>query len=340
MAEQHKQATDVTFAPTEEKEGVNLWLEQHWPKLAVLAVVISVGVLGASFFRMQEEAGKDESWDTLGATLEAGGIGILGDPVEIEPVLDSIAGTQAAPWAAYSLALSHAEEGEFEQAQAALTRLAAEHPEHLLASERFSFGEDSTPRTVVERLSRIFSDSAAFRAARPLVFANPEPAADAPRVRLSTAEGDIVVALYPDRAPEHVANFLKLCGEGYYDGTRFHRVRQSFLIAGGDPNTREGAPDTWGDGGPEYTLQPEESGLRHFAGALGAEKESALAEEASGSQFYVLYSPAHVMDERYTVFGQVVEGLEIVGVISDSPLSEGSVDRPEIPVAVDSATIL
>jgi peptidyl-prolyl cis-trans isomerase B (cyclophilin B) len=209
-----------------------------------------------------------------------------------------------------------------------------------LASERFAFEAGATPRTVVERLSRVFGDSAAFRAANPGVFANPEPAAGAPRVRLSTTEGEIVIALYPERAPRHVENFLKLVGDGYYERTRFHRVLDSFLIAGGDPNTREGAPETWGAGGPEYTLEPEDSGLSHFAGALGAEKGSAQAEEASGSQFYILFNDAHTMNENYTVFGQVVEGLEVVGTISRSPVAENSVDRPETPVAIDSATSL
>ena len=340
MVDQHKQATDVTFAPTEEKEGVSLWIERHWPKLAVLAALVCAAVLGWSFVQLQAEGDKDASWDALGLALDESGIGILGDPSEIEPVLAEIAGTPAAAWASYSLALSHAEDGEFDQAQAALAQLAQDHPEHLLAAERFAFEANGTPRTVVERLSRVFADSAAFRIQHSTVFANPEPPADAPRIRLSTTEGEIVVVLYPDRAPRHVENFLKLCAEGYYSGTRFHRVRDSYLIAGGDPNTRSGAPETWGSGGPEYTLEPEETGLRHFAGALGAEKQSALAEEASGSQFYILVNPSHVMDERYTVFGQVVEGLEVVRAISRSPLTEGSIDRPQNAVAIDSTVAL
>src|SRR6185436_15276319 len=91
---------------------------------------------------------------------------------------------------------------------------------------------------------------------------------DAPRVRLNTSKGPIVVGLYVDRAPKHAENFLKLCREGAYNGTKFHRVVRGSLVQGGDPNSVSGEPDSWGSGGPARAIVPENAPrLRHSKGA-------------------------------------------------------------------------
>jgi cyclophilin family peptidyl-prolyl cis-trans isomerase len=133
---------------------------------------------------------------------------------------------------------------------------------------------------------------------------------------------------------------LKLCKEGYYDGTKFHRVVRGFMIQGGDPNSKDKDPSEWGQGGPDYTIAPEPSGLYHFAGVLSAAKKPGDKEE-SGSQFFLTSDPAHYLDGEHTVFGQVTAGQEVVRAIAQAPVAqEGSRDRPLTPVAIDSVEVV
>jgi len=337
----HKAAHDITFAPTEEKEGLSLWMEEHWRPLAALVGAIAVAILAWQFVRQRGEAAKDDSWNRLNAVLASGGAtGSSAAAKALEPLTRELAGTPAGPWALVSLAMSHAAEEHYAEAEAALARLRKEYPDHLLATERFEFGEGVQPRNLVEQLGRLYSDQEAFRAELPRLFENPAPPADAPRVRIRTDLGDLVVALYRKEAPLHVENFLKLCGEGFYDGTLFHRVLPEVLIEGGDPNSRAGLPETWGEGGPEYTLTHERNELAHFAGALGSAKKSRLDEEENGSQFYIAVEPLHVFDSAYTVFGAVVEGLDVAKDISRGQIATGSSDRPESPVKILGTEVL
>jgi len=170
----------------------------------------------------------------------------------------------------------------------------------------------------------------------PLLFSNPDPPADAPRVRIQTENGAFVVALYNDRAPQHSENFLELCKQNYYDGTRFHRVLPNKMIQGGDPNTIDGEPETWGLGGPEKTIESEvDPALKHFAGYLAAAKKTGDAK-SSGSQFYITTEANHVWDGTYTVFGKVVEGLPVVEEIAGAPVTG---DKPQTPVVLQSTEI-
>lgn len=170
-------------------------------------------------------------------------------------------------------------------------------------------------------------------------------------VRIETEYGDMLVELY-DATPEHQANFLKLAGEGFYDSLLFHRVIQGFMIQGGDPNSRNAAPSQGlGSGGPGYTLPAEfVDTLVHVKGALAAARTADQVNperRSSGSQFYIVhgrpvnednlkviaarggfqYNPAQVqqymklggtpfLDQNYTVFGRVVEGLEVIDRIA------------------------
>ncbi len=119
---------------------------------------------------------------------------------------------------------------------------------------------------------------------------------------LETARGRVVLELFPEDAPRTVANFLQLAEKGYFDGTVFHRVVPNFVIQDGDP-TRTG----WG--GPGYAIRCEYNRRRYGAGAVGM----ALAgKDTGGSQFFATHSPQPHLDGRYTIFGQVREGMEVV----------------------------
>ena len=142
--------------------------------------------------------------------------------------------------------------------------------------------------------------------------------------------GDIVVRLY-DETPIHRDNFLKLTKEGYYDGTLFHRVIKDFMIQGGDPDSK-GAPagKMLGVGGPDYTLEAEiKEGLFHKRGALAAEAESKVGKSGLTDDQLKIYSTVggtpH-LDGQYTVFGEVEEGLDVVGLIQGT--ATGRADRP------------
>lgn len=123
------------------------------------------------------------------------------------------------------------------------------------------------------------------------------------RARISTAKGDIVFTFYPDVAPQHSAAFIKLARAGFYDGLKFHRYEPGFVIQGGDPSGN-------GTGGPGYNLDAEFSERPHVKGTVAMAR--AGNPNSAGSQFYIVLEDAHFLNRQYTVFGQVVEGQDVV----------------------------
>ena len=198
--------------------------------------------------------------------------------------------------------------------------------------------EGGEPMTILARLEGLLPALESWTAENPGLESPPELPANAPRVRFTTSRGDIVVGLYSERAPQHTSNFLKLCGEGFYDNTLFHRVLADRIIQGGDPNSRDREnPGSWGLGGPDYTIPPEISDAWHFEGSLAAAKKGGESE-SSGSQFYITATDTPEFDEEYTVFGRVLEGLELVKEMASEAPANG--DRPEDPVVVEATTVL
>jgi cyclophilin family peptidyl-prolyl cis-trans isomerase len=131
------------------------------------------------------------------------------------------------------------------------------------------------------------------------------------RATIVTAKGDIVVELDAAAAPQTVNNFVFLARQGFYDGLTFHRVEPDFVVQGGDPLGT-------GAGGPGYTV-PAEIGLTHVEGAIAmARRADQVNPEraSSGSQFYIALEPLPSLDGAYTVFGQVVEGMDVVRAIA------------------------
>jgi cyclophilin family peptidyl-prolyl cis-trans isomerase/predicted GIY-YIG superfamily endonuclease len=123
------------------------------------------------------------------------------------------------------------------------------------------------------------------------------------RARITTRKGDIVFAFYPDDAPQHCAAFIKLAREGFYDGLAFHRVEPGFVIQGG-------CPLGTGTGGPGYTLDAEFNERPHVKGTVAMAR--AQNPNSAGSQFYICLDDARFLDRQYTVFGQVIEGQDVV----------------------------
>ncbi|MBN4076829.1 peptidylprolyl isomerase [Mariprofundus ferrooxydans] len=125
-------------------------------------------------------------------------------------------------------------------------------------------------------------------------------------IKIETEHGDILIELYPDSAPNTVANFKALAGKGYYDGLIFHRVIPGFMAQGGDPDGR-------GTGGPGYKVKAEFNDRKHVRGTLAMARSS--DPDSAGSQFYICYGDTPHLDGQYTIFGQVVEGMDAVDAI-------------------------
>lgn len=166
---------------------------------------------------------------------------------------------------------------------------------------------------------------------------------DGPVVIMNTTKGTMKIKLY-NATPGHRDNFIKLVGERFYDGVKFHRVIEGFMIQGGDPLSKDDSLRTeWGTGGPDYTLAAEfVDTLRHCKGAVAAARMSDMANPrraSSGSQFYIVQSEqgcAH-LDGQYTVFGQVIDGLDVVDKIAAVEVDPANC--PLVPVIITKVVI-
>jgi peptidylprolyl isomerase/peptidyl-prolyl cis-trans isomerase B (cyclophilin B) len=118
--------------------------------------------------------------------------------------------------------------------------------------------------------------------------------------------GKIVIEFYPDSATKTVENFLKLTQDGFYDGLTFHRVEPNFVVQGGDPRGN-------GTGGPGYMIPAEFNGRPHTTGTVAMARSA--DPDSAGSQFYICLAPQPFLDRNYTVFGQVIEGMDVVNQI-------------------------
>jgi peptidyl-prolyl cis-trans isomerase B (cyclophilin B) len=122
---------------------------------------------------------------------------------------------------------------------------------------------------------------------------------------IESDKGNIVLELFEKDAPNTVANFVKLINKGYYNGLKFHRVIPDFMIQGGCPVGN-------GTGGPGYTIKCEINPRKHLAGTLSM---AHAGKDTGGSQFFITHSPQPHLDGVHTVFGQVIEGMDVVNAI-------------------------
>ncbi len=130
--------------------------------------------------------------------------------------------------------------------------------------------------------------------------------------------GTILIELFPEVAPLHCANFDSLVQIGFYDGTAFHRVVPGFVIQGGDPNSKDKPRETWGYGDPSQRRIPAEfNHLSHKRGIVSAAR--AADPNSATSQFFICLVDLPQLDGKYTVFGQVLEGMEVVDTIARLP---------------------
>ena len=156
-----------------------------------------------------------------------------------------------------------------------------------------------------------------------------------PRASIETKFGSIEIRFFPDKAPKHVENFLTLTKSGFYDKTIFHRVIPDFMIQGGDPNTKdEKDKSRYGMGGPGHRVKAEFNDRPHVRGAVSMARSQ--DPDSAGSQFFIVVQETPHLNGKYTVFGEVVKGMEVADKIvsqqrdsRDSPL-----ERIEMTVKV------
>ena len=161
-----------------------------------------------------------------------------------------------------------------------------------------------------------------------------------PEFEVVTSHGTMKVRLY-EKTKQHRDNFVKLVNEKYYDGVRFHRVIEGFMIQTGDPYSRDTAKvNLWGQGGPDYTVPAEfVNQYWHKKGAIAAARKGDLAnpkKASSGSQFYIVHDENACLhlDGQYSIFGEVVEGLDVIDKIAT--VETDYYDRPMEDVFIES----
>jgi cyclophilin family peptidyl-prolyl cis-trans isomerase len=149
---------------------------------------------------------------------------------------------------------------------------------------------------------------------------------------IETRFGNIELQFFPEIAPIHVNHFIELAKKEYYDGTIFHRVIPGFMIQGGDPNTKNPDRSKHGMGGPGYTVKAEFNEKPHKRGTLSMAR--AANPDSAGSQFFVCVAEAPFLNKQYTVFGEVVSGMEVADKIVSQPRDkrDNPHDRIEIKV--------
>jgi peptidyl-prolyl cis-trans isomerase B (cyclophilin B) len=154
-----------------------------------------------------------------------------------------------------------------------------------------------------------------------------------PRAIIKTKFGDIEMEFYPDVAPKHVENFIKLAKEGFYNGTIFHRVIPGFMIQGGDPNTKDTLKkETYGQGGPGYTVKAEFNDMPHKRGIVSMAR--AADPDSAGSQFFIVVEDSRFLDRKYSVFGQVKKGIGVADKIVNLPRDERDNPKERVEMTV------
>jgi len=155
---------------------------------------------------------------------------------------------------------------------------------------------------------------------------------------MKTSMGDIKLELFGDDAPNTVENFVKLSESDFYDGTKFHRVIKDFMIQGGDPNSKSDDWSTHGMGGPGYSFADEFNSHPVVKGALAMANSG---PNTNGSQFFIVTAEsAPWLDGKHTVFGNVIEGMDIVTKIENVEADKTRGDHPIEDVVVESVDII
>jgi len=159
---------------------------------------------------------------------------------------------------------------------------------------------------------------------------------------IKTTEGDMVLQFWPDVAPKTVENFKTLAKKGFYDGTCFHRIVKGFMIQGGDPYTKDPTKEAlWGNGDPGYKIKAEFNDRSHQRGVISMARSA--DPDSAGSQFFICHGDASGLDHKYTAFGKLIKGDDVLDKIANTPVTpdqRGELSKPTKRVEVTSIKIV
>jgi peptidyl-prolyl cis-trans isomerase B (cyclophilin B) len=159
---------------------------------------------------------------------------------------------------------------------------------------------------------------------------------------IKTSAGEMVLEFWPEVAPKTVENFKTLAKKGFYDGTAFHRIVKGFMIQGGDPLTKDPAKaDRFGTGDPGYKIKAEFNDRKHVRGVISMARSA--DPDSAGSQFFICLGDATFLDGKYTAFGKLTKGDDVLGKLGDTPVevgASGEKSRPTARVGVESVKIV
>jgi peptidyl-prolyl cis-trans isomerase B (cyclophilin B) len=175
------------------------------------------------------------------------------------------------------------------------------------------------------------------------LVSTPARAADKEVAVLKTSQGEMVVEFWPDVAPKSVANFIKLAKAGFYDGTAFHRIIKGFMIQGGDPLTKDASQEAhWGTGHADERVKAEFNDRHHELGVISMAR--AQDPDSASCQFFICLGPTPQLDGKYTAFGKLIKGEDVLRKLGDTPVGFGpggrEESRPTSRVALESVKIV
>lgn len=292
-----------------------------------------------------EDQAKEARWNRFGEIMELRSSAKISDRSALDAYLKLLASdaknTELAPFILYSTASLYYQLEDLKGAKKQIDSLKKDFPNHYLNTREMTalrIEVDEEGSTTSDHALRVIGRQAEWRKENPVPWKEPEPAAS-PKVVLETDKGDLVIVLYPEAAPKHVENFLKLVGKGFYDGVWFHRV-DGFRILVGDSNTKkenEKKGLLMGAGGPDYQIDQEPNLVQHTRGTISG-KIVRTTGKSHGSQFAINTGYPTFLDLRSTVFGRVESGIEVADQIAALPLE--NFIRPKEKVYIKSARIL
>ncbi len=187
-----------------------------------------------------------------------------------------------------------------------------------------------------------FSQSAAAPSNASTSAPSPAPAKEVKEVAvIKTNKGEMTLEFWSDVAPKTVENFKKLSKEGFYNGTIFHRIIKGFMIQGGDPLTKDAANEArFGTGDPGYKIKAEFNPKKHERGVISMARSA--DPDSAGCQFFICLDAASFLDGKYTTFGRLIKGEDVLVKIGETPVvpNRGEMSRPAEKVVIESITLV
>lgn len=334
---EHKSPTQVTLSTGEGTSELHGVVARYWKPAAILVGIAATVILVSVVKSERRVKAAHSAWNRVRKDVQFGFMVEPAPTAVLGGLEEELAGSKVVPWIRAISIGGLLEEGKSAAASDSARSLASSWPDHALSRVGFFSGESGGPRMSLPAwIESALATSASFEEARKDLSANPVPSEMSPRVVIKTTVGDIVVALFADLSPRHAENFLKLCSDGFYDGTRIHRLVQGQYLEAGDPNSRTEGSEDWGTGGPGYSIPHEGAKAWNYKYAV----TSVQADDnysSNGSQFRIMLSDVHSFDGASSVFGVVVDG---TAVLDELGAAEVSGARPTNPVTIQSTEVM